>query len=159
MDRLLKPDMGLKNDAQNKKFIGDRTSSMNKQATVETFYVEKKSNSKSFLAIGQFFAKPFNSHSFHSKRSVFEVSSQQGMGNSRSAYATQTARGIRPSRSFGRADSASARLELAAMPLVGHAGRSCGLARSGRPAHRVGHQGGGDPLGESLPCGHPVAQL
>jgi hypothetical protein len=68
---------------------------MNKHATVETFYVEKKSNSKSFLAIGHFFANPFNSHSFHSKRSVFEVSSQQGMGNSRSAYTTQTARGIR----------------------------------------------------------------
>ena len=95
MDRLLKPDMGLKNDAQNKKFIGDRTSSMNKEATVETFYVEKKSNSKSFLAIGQFFAKHFNSRTFHSGRSAFNTSSQQAIGNSRSAYANQTARGAR----------------------------------------------------------------
>ncbi|PYI96492.1 MAG: hypothetical protein DME98_12070 [Verrucomicrobia bacterium] len=95
VDRLLKPDMSLKNDAQNKKFIGDRTSSMNKRATVETFYVEKKSNSKSFLAIGQFFAKHFNSHPFHSGRSAFNTSSQQAIGNSRSAYANQTAHGIR----------------------------------------------------------------
>ena len=95
VDRLLKPDMGLKNDAQNKKFIGDRTSSMNKQATVETFYVEKKSNSKSFLAIGQFFAKHFNSRAFHSERSAFNTSSQQAIGNSRPTYETQTARGIR----------------------------------------------------------------
>ncbi len=95
VDRLLKPDMGLKNDAQNKKFIGDRTSSMNKHATVETFYVEKKSNSKSFLAIGQFFAEHFNSRAFHGGRSAFNTSSQQAIGNSRPAYETQTARGIR----------------------------------------------------------------
>jgi hypothetical protein len=94
VDRLLKPDMGLKNEAQHKKFIADGTS-INKRATVGTFYDQKKSNQKSFSAIGRFLTNPFNSHSFHSKRSVFEVSSQQGMGNSRSAYATQTARGIR----------------------------------------------------------------
>jgi hypothetical protein len=95
VDRLLKPDMGLKNDAQNKKFIGDRTSSTNKHATVETFYVEKKSNSKSFLAIGQFFAEHFNSRAFHGGRSAFNTSSQQAIGNSRPTYETQTARGIR----------------------------------------------------------------
>jgi hypothetical protein len=94
VDRLLKPDMGLKNDAQNKKFIADGTS-INKRATVGTFYVQKKSNQKSFSAIGHFLTSPFSSHSFHSKRSVFEVSSQQGMGNSRSAYANQIARGTR----------------------------------------------------------------
>src|SRR5690242_15795910 len=38
MDRLLKPDMTLQSEAQNKKFIGDRTSSMNKHANVGTFY-------------------------------------------------------------------------------------------------------------------------
>ena len=102
MDRLLKPDMGLKNDAQNKKFIGDRTSSMNKHATVETFYVEKKSNSKSFLAIGQFFAKHFNSHPFHSGRSAFNTSSQRATGNSRAAYANLTARGVRDAAQSGK---------------------------------------------------------
>src|SRR5436190_21252413 len=95
VDRLLKPDMGLKNDAQNKKFIGDRTSSMNKQATVETFYVEKKSKSKSFLAIGQFLAKHFNSRAFHSGRSAFNTSSQHAIGTSRPPEETQSARVIR----------------------------------------------------------------
>ena len=94
VDRLLRPDMDLKNEAQHKKFIADGTS-INKRATVGTFYDQKKSNQKSFSAIGQFLTNPFNSHSFHSKRSVFDVSSQQGMGNSRSAYANQTARGTR----------------------------------------------------------------
>ncbi len=92
VDRLLRPDMDLKNEAQHKKFIADGTS-INKRATVGTFYVQKKSNQKSFSAIGQFLTNPFNSHSFHSKRTVFEVSSQQAIGNSQSAYANQTARG------------------------------------------------------------------
>jgi len=37
----------------------------------------------------------FNSQPFHSKRGTFQTSSQQAMGNSRSAYANQTARGVR----------------------------------------------------------------
>src|SRR5262249_35354981 len=86
--------MSLQNEAQSKKFIADG-SSTNKRANVGTFYVQKKSNSKSFLAIGQFLARPFTSHSYHSKRSVFEVSSEQPTGNSRIAYANQTARGVR----------------------------------------------------------------
>jgi hypothetical protein len=94
VDRLLKPDMTLQNDAQSKKFIADG-SSTNKRANVGTFYVQKKSTSKSFLAIGEFLAHPFTSHSYHSKRSVFEVSSEQPTGNSRVAYANQTARGVR----------------------------------------------------------------
>ena len=94
VDRLLKPDMGLQNEAQNKKFIADGAST-NKRANVGTFYVQKRSTSKSFLAIGQFLARPFTSHSYHSKRSVFEVSSEQPMGNSRVAYASQTPRGVR----------------------------------------------------------------
>jgi hypothetical protein len=94
VDRLLKPDMSLQNEAQNKKFVSDGAST-NKRANVGTFYVQKKSTSKSFLAIGQFLARPFTSHSYHSKRSVFEVSSEQPMGNSRVAYTSQTPRGVR----------------------------------------------------------------
>src|SRR5947207_6329106 len=94
VDRLLNPDMGRQNEAQSKKFIADGAST-NKRANVGTFYVQKRSTSKSFLAIGQFLARPFTSHSYHTKRSVFEVSSAQPTGNSRVAYASQTARGVR----------------------------------------------------------------
>jgi hypothetical protein len=94
VDRLLRPDMGLKNDAQNKKFVADGTS-INKRATVGTFYVQKKSNQKNFSAAGQFSTDQFDSQPFHSGRSAFQTSSQQAMGNSRPAYANQTARGVR----------------------------------------------------------------
>jgi len=94
VDRLLKPEMTLQNDAQHKKFVSDGAS-MNKHATVGTFYVQKKSNQKNFSGTGQFSTQDFNSQSFHSKRGAFNVPSQQATGNSRPAYANQSASGVR----------------------------------------------------------------
>jgi hypothetical protein len=94
VDRLLRPDMTLQNSEQKKKFIADGAS-INKRAPVGTFYVQKKSNSKSFSGIRDFLTRHFNSQPFHGRRSAFEVSSQQAIGNSPRTYATQTARGPR----------------------------------------------------------------
>jgi hypothetical protein len=96
VDRLLRPDMTLQNSEQKKKFIADGAS-INKPRNcgVGTFYVEKKSNSKSFSGIRDFLTRHFNSRSVHGRRSEFEISSQQAVGNSRRTYATQTARGPR----------------------------------------------------------------
>ena len=102
VDRLLKPDMTLQNEAQNKKFIGDRTSSMHKHANVGTFYVQKKSNSKTFSATGDFSTRQFFSQPFHSKHNKFETSSPQGVANSRSAYANQSAGGARDASQSGK---------------------------------------------------------
>jgi len=101
VDRLLKPDMTLQNDAQHKKFIADGTS-INKRATVGTFYVQKKSNQKTFSGTGQFSTQEFNTHSFHSKRSAFNVPSQQATGNSQSSYANQSARGVQDASQSGK---------------------------------------------------------
>jgi hypothetical protein len=94
VDRLLKPDMTLQSSEQKKKFIADGTS-VNKRASVGTFYVEKKPNSKTFLKAREFSTQQFNSRPYHGSRSAFENSSQQAVGNSRFAYPTQTARGPR----------------------------------------------------------------
>ena len=94
VDRLLRPDTTLRNNAQNKKFIADGAS-INKKATVGTFYVQEKSNSKSFSETRDFSARQFNSQSFHGTRSASGISSQQAVGDSRPAYATRTARDVR----------------------------------------------------------------
>jgi len=94
VDRLLRPDIDLKNEAQNKKFLSDGVS-INKQATVGAFYVQKKSNSKDFLGIHAFLARQFNSQPFHSGRNAFNTSSRQATANFRSVYTNQTARGVR----------------------------------------------------------------
>jgi hypothetical protein len=94
VDRLLRPDMTLQNSEQKKKFIADGTS-INKKATVGTFYAEKKPNLKMFSGTRDFSTRQFNSRAFHGSRSTFENSSQQTVGNSRPRYPTQSARGTR----------------------------------------------------------------
>jgi len=94
VDRLLRPDMTLQNSEQKKKFIADGAS-INKKANVGTFYVQKKSNSKTFSGTRELSTQQFNSRSFHGSRSAFENSSQQAVGNSRRAYPTKTAPGPR----------------------------------------------------------------
>jgi hypothetical protein len=94
VDRLLRPDTTLRNDAQNKQFSADGAS-INKKATVGTFYVQKKSNSKSFAGTRDFSARQFISQSFQGTRSASGISSQRAIGNS--PYVTRTACGPRDS--------------------------------------------------------------
>jgi hypothetical protein len=86
--------MTLQSGEQKKKFIADGTS-INKRARVGTFYVEKKSESKTFSGTRELSTQQFNSRPFHGSRSAFQNSSQQSVGNSRLAYPTQSARGPR----------------------------------------------------------------
>ena len=94
VDRLLRPDMTLQNTTQNKKFIADGAS-INKKATVGTFYFHEKSNSKSFSNTREFSARQFDSRSFQGTRAASGISSQQPIGNSQPSYSTRTARGVR----------------------------------------------------------------
>jgi hypothetical protein len=102
MDRLLKPDMTLQNSAQNKKFIADGSSPINKRATVGTFYIHQKPRSKDFSGTRSFSTTQFSSRTYHSGHSAYQVSSQQTMANSRSAYANPSARGVRAAPQSGK---------------------------------------------------------
>jgi hypothetical protein len=102
VDRLLKPDMALQNDAQNKKFIGDGSASMNKRANLGTFYVHQKPRSKDFSGTRDFSTTQFYSQTYRGGRTAHEVSSQQTVANSKAAYANQTARGVRDASQSGK---------------------------------------------------------
>ena len=102
VDRLLKPDTTMQNDAQNKKFIGDGSSPVNKRASVGTFYVHQKTHSKNFSGTRDFSTTQFYSQTYHGGRKAYETSSQQGITNARSAYANQTARGVRDAPQSGK---------------------------------------------------------
>ena len=91
VERLLKPDMTLQNTAQNKKFIADGAS-INKKATVGTFYFQEKSNSRSFSNTREFSARQFNSEAFQGTRAASGISSQQPIGNSQLSYSSRIAR-------------------------------------------------------------------
>ena len=92
VDRLLRPDTALRNNAQNKQFRADGAS-INKKATVGTFYVQKKSNSKSYAGTRDFSARQYNSQSFRGIRSA--SGTPKAFASSRPAYPTRTARGVR----------------------------------------------------------------
>src|SRR5439155_20305252 len=91
VERLLRPDMTLQNTTQNKKFIADGAS-INKKATVGTFYFQQKSNSRSFSNTHEFSARQFNSEAFQGTRAASGISSQQPIGNSQLSYSTRPAR-------------------------------------------------------------------
>jgi hypothetical protein len=102
VDRLLKPDMTLQNDAQNKKFIGDGSASIKKRANVGTFYIHQKPGSKNFGGTRDFSTTQFYSQTYRGGRTAHEVSSQQTLTNSKSTYASQTARGVRDAPQSGK---------------------------------------------------------
>ena len=102
LDRLLKPDMTLQNDAQNKKFVGDGSASINKRAHVGSFYVHQKPSSKSFSGTRDFSTTQFYSQTYRGGRPAHEVSSQQTLTNSKAPYANQTARGVRDASQSGK---------------------------------------------------------
>jgi hypothetical protein len=102
VDRLLKPDMALQNDAQNKKFSGDGSASINKRANVGTFFIHQKPNSKDYSGTRDFSTTQFYSQTYRGGRTTYDVSSQQTLANSKAAYGSQTARGVRDAPQSGK---------------------------------------------------------
>jgi len=102
VDRLLKPDMALQNDAQNKKFVGDGSASINKRANVGSFFVHPKPSSKAFSGTRDFSTTQFYSQTYRGGRTAREVSSQQTLANSKAPYANQTARDVREAPQSGK---------------------------------------------------------
>lgn len=123
--------MALQNDAQNKKFVGDGSASIKKQANVGTFFIHKKPSSKSFSGTRDFATAQFYSKIYHSKRSVYEVSSDQALANSKASYATQTARGVRDASQSGK--KVSSREYAGNRPFLGQGTNQKSLNRKNEP--------------------------
>ena len=102
IDRLLKPDMALQNDAQNKKFTVDDSASINKRVSVGLFYIQHQTASKNFFGTRDFATSRFYSQAYHSGRGAYEASSQQTMANSQFAHANHTASGVRDAPQSGK---------------------------------------------------------
>jgi hypothetical protein len=102
LDRLLKPDMALQNDAQNKKFTGDGSVSINKRASIGAFYVHQKPHSKNYSGTRDFSTTQFYSQTYRGGRTAYETSSQQTLANSKAPNTNQTARGVRDASQSGK---------------------------------------------------------
>jgi len=87
VDRLLKPDTTLQNNAQNKKLIADGAP-INKRAAVSTFYIQQKPKPASFARTREFSSGSFNSRSFPSGNRT-SISAQRQAHDSES-YSTSS---------------------------------------------------------------------
>jgi hypothetical protein len=63
MNRLLRPSMTLGNSSQNKKFMADKTS-VNREARVSTFYLQKKADPASYSSTRQFDTGEYSSRTY-----------------------------------------------------------------------------------------------
>jgi hypothetical protein len=93
VNRLLKPSTTLQNSAQNKKFTS-AGASVNKRASVGTFYLRQKPAEKTFADVRSVSVRDFNSRSFYNGSDKPRLSSQQLTPKSGSAYSTSSATGI-----------------------------------------------------------------
>jgi len=108
IDRLLKPDMALQNDAQNKKFTADGSASINKRVSVGSFYIHQQTSSKNFSGTRDFATSRFHSQAYHGGRSAYDASSQQALANSQFAHANNTVSGVLDAPQSGKKVASSA---------------------------------------------------
>jgi hypothetical protein len=92
VDRLLRPDMHLRNPAQNKKFVADGTS-IDKRASVSTFYVQKRDRENSFAGTRKFSTRRFYAWLFHG-RSRTNADAKKQSSDSEKNYATSSKAGV-----------------------------------------------------------------
>ena len=90
IDRLLKPNTTLQNNAQNKTFTSAGVP-VNKRASVGAFYVREKSSPKTFAGTRDFSTRTFDSRSFHRANDNAKLSSQQLTPKVEPSYATPNA--------------------------------------------------------------------
>lgn len=91
--RLLKPDITLQNDAQNKKFVATGAP-QDRQARTGKFYWQQKTGTKSFSNTREFSSRQFQSRSFTGSKDVAGLNTKT-VHKSDLAFGTQTATGVR----------------------------------------------------------------
>lgn len=98
VDRLLEPNMELQNPVQNKKFVADHGSSVEKRANVGTFYVQKKNNAKAFAGVRDVPAREFRGQNFRGTKEAADANPQREIVNSDRQVPASNARDVRSAR-------------------------------------------------------------
>ena len=93
VDRLLRPDMTLQNNAQKKKFVA-AGAPLVRHATVREFYWQEKTNTKKFSNTRELSSQQYNSQSFHSNKDSANLNTKT-IHKSDLSFTTQTATGVR----------------------------------------------------------------
>ena len=84
VDRLLRPNMELKNDAQSKKFSGASSAAVKSRGSVGTFYLLLNRSEKEFASARNYSTAEFSSRSFNSGAQA--VATTQNSSSGKSAF-------------------------------------------------------------------------
>jgi len=93
VNRLLRPDTTLQNDAQKKKFVA-AGAPLDRQAKVAKFNWEEKTTTKKFSSTREFSSQQYRSRSFQSVKNSADLSTKP-IHKSDLVFGTQTASGVR----------------------------------------------------------------
>ncbi len=94
LDRLLKPDMTLQNNAQGKQFVASGAT-LTKSAPTKSFYVRATPKQKHFWNTRRISEKPFPTESSRFARTEANLSTGSQVAKLDSPYATGNYRGVR----------------------------------------------------------------
>jgi hypothetical protein len=93
VDRLLRPDMTLQNNAQKKKFMA-AGAPLDRHATVREFYWQEKTSTKKFTNTREFSSQQYNARSLHGEKDPANLNTKT-IHKPDLAFRTQTATGVR----------------------------------------------------------------
>lgn len=96
VNRLLKPDMSLKNSAERKQFTGFGTVAAGKTVSTRTLYSREQSLEKTFPAARAVAPREFAASRFPSSDSVADVSTRSRLPRTDTVVVTPPAPGVRP---------------------------------------------------------------
>jgi hypothetical protein len=102
VDRLLRPDMTLTNQAQNKKFTGTGGTPVDKKFVAKSFYAGDERTTKRFAGEKDFSAKGFATKKFTRAERAANTKTNAGMANANAEFATRKSSLIRTASDEGK---------------------------------------------------------
>ena len=123
------PDMTLENNAQNKQFTADKKS-VHKKAHVNAFYLEKKSQEKSYSGARDFRPKEFNSKSYRAEEPVAD--SLRDKTAAQFEY-SESSKGARTKQAYDQNKSPKSRQYAGTRPYLEQGKSQKSLNRKNRP--------------------------
>ncbi len=98
LDRLLKPDMTLQNDVQNKQFTGAGGETITKKAPTKSFFVAPRKAEKGFWNTRQVSTKEFGTENSRDAHKMADLSTRSQIAKANTPYATAMYGDVRTAR-------------------------------------------------------------
>ena len=130
-DRLLRPDMSLGNEAQNKKFIAVGGTPVDKKFNAKSFSTGDEAISKSFGGTKGFFSRVFGTKNFARTNAAANTKPNAEIANANTPFTTKENSLVRPSSDAARTAGAGEYADQ--RPFLGEGTRQKMLSQENKP--------------------------